>query len=308
MQKCLNEDRGYMEFKKFIKAVGTGPKGNRDLTFEESIEMMNHLLDQDVPSELISAFLLGWRLKPETITEYRGALQAMDSRLQRATINNSLELGFPFDGKAINPYLFPLVAKMLKKSGLNLVIMGDDWVPAKEGVTTKDICSNISLPANVHYFDRKNYLKELHNLTRVRSLLGVRTAFNTIEKLPNLGNSEFAITGVFHKPYVQKYNDIFRGRYKRFALLQGNEGSPEIFSKAKLWITEGEITNEILVDPDFYGINYEKSLEGIKLSDSLTLLTDPNSDITKLARLNGAIYLYVANIANSIEEGFEYLS
>ncbi len=27
-----------MNFKTFIKAVGTGPKGNRDLSFEESFE------------------------------------------------------------------------------------------------------------------------------------------------------------------------------------------------------------------------------------------------------------------------------
>ena len=227
-----------MEFKKFIKAVGTGPKGNRDLSFDESIEMMNYLLDQSVAPELISAFLLGWRLKPETIIEYQGAIAAIDARIKRATIKNSIELGFPFDGKAVNPFLFPLVAKILAKSGMQLSVMGDDKVPAKDGVTVKDVCTHIKLPENVHYFDRINYLKPLHDLTRIRSLLGVRSAFNTIEKLPNLGSSEFAITGVFHKPYVQKYNDIFRGRYKRFALIQANEGSPELLTKAKLWVTE----------------------------------------------------------------------
>lgn len=297
-----------MEFKKFIKAVGTGPKGNRDLSFDESVEMMNYLLDQSVAPELISAFLLGWRLKPETIIEYQGAIAAIDARIKRATIKNSIELGFPFDGKAVNPFLFPLVAKILAKSGMQLVVMGDDKVPAKDGVTVKDVCTHIKLPENVHYFDRINYLKPLHDLTRIRSLLGVRSAFNTIEKLPNLGNSEFAITGVFHKPYVQKYNDIFRGRYKRFALIQANEGSPELLTKAKLWVTDGDETSEFLIDPSFYGIKYEKLTEGINLDDTLRLLEDPSEDFMKIARLNGAIYLFVANRVKSIEEGFEQLN
>jgi anthranilate phosphoribosyltransferase len=138
--------------------------------------------------------------------------------------------------------------------------------------------------------------------------LGVRSAFNTIEKLPNLGNSEFAITGVFHKPYVQKYNDIFRGRYKRFALIQANEGSPELLTKAKLWVTDGDETSEFLIDPSFYGIKYEKLTEGINLDDTLRLLEDPSEDFMKIARLNGAIYLFVANRVKSIEEGFEQLN
>ncbi len=198
-----------MEFKNFIKAVGTGPKGNRELSFIESIEMMNQILTRKAPNELIAAFLLGWRLKPETIIEYRGALESMDSFMERKTIENSIELGYPFDGKASHPFMLPLVAKEVKKLGINLVVMGDDLIPAKNGVTIKDICTSLSLENNVHYFDRKNYLKELHALTEIRMMLGVRSAFNTIEKLPNLGNSKCAITGVFHKPYVQIYNDIF---------------------------------------------------------------------------------------------------
>lgn len=298
-----------MEFKKFIKAVGTGPKGNRDLSFEESVEVMNCILDQSVPSELISAFLLGWRLKPETIVEYQGALAAIDARIKRTTIPNSIELGFPFDGKAVNPFLFPLVAKMLDKFDLNLVVMGDERVPAKMGVTVKDVCLQIVLNHNIHYFDREQYLKELHKLTRIRNLLGVRTAFNTIEKLPKLGNSEFAITGVFHKPYVQKYNEIFKGRYKRFALIQANEGSPELLSKAKLWLTDesGQIS-EINIDPSFYGITYEKSQEGIDLDATLTLLADPTDDFLKRVKLNAAVYLFVANKVKDVQKGYELLS
>jgi anthranilate phosphoribosyltransferase len=186
--------------------------------------------------------------------------------------------------------------------------MGDERVPAKEGVTIKQLCSEVELNKNIHYFDRANYLKELSSITRIRSLLSVRTGINTLEKLPKLGNSQFAITGVFHQPYVLKYNEIFKGRYKRFALLKGNEGAPEIFSKARLWITEADTTTEFIIDPSYYGINYDKSVEGIGLNETLEVLKDPSADMIKLARLNGAIYLLLANQTESIEEGFEKLT
>jgi len=295
-----------MDFFKYIHAVGTGPKGNRDLSFEESKDMMQQVLDQSVPSEQIAAFLLGWRLKPETTEEFRGALTACDTYTQKENIPNSIELGYPFDGKAKNPYIFPLVAKILQKTDLNLVIMGDEKQPAKDGITIKNICDNITLSQNIKYFNRKNYLNKLHMLTDIRNKLGLRSGFNTIEKLPNVANSNYAITGVFHKPYVKKYVEIFADRYKKFALIQGNEGTPELFSKGRLWITEeGDAVKEIIIDPQYYGINYKKSWDTITLADSLEQLNNPSDAYLKLAELNAAVYLFIAQKYKTIEDAFD---
>ena len=298
-----------MDFFKYIHAVGTGPKGNRDLNFEEAKDMMRQILEQSVPSEQIAAFLLGWRLKPETTEEFRGALAACDEQTQIESIPNSIELGYPFDGKAKNPYIFPLVAKALEKTDLNLVIMGDDKQPAKDGITIKDICENISLHKNIKYLDRKNYCNKLHNLTDIRNILGLRSGFNTIEKLPKAANSNYAITGVFHKPYVKKYIEILSNRYDRFALIQGNEGTPELFSKGRLWITTGnDDVKEIIVDPLYYGINYQKSWDKITLQDSLNQLNKPSDEYLKLAQLNAAVYLFITQKYNSIDDAFEALN
>lgn len=297
-----------MDFFKYIRAVGTGPKGNRDLSFEESKDMMEQILNQSVPSEQIAAFLLGWRLKPETTTEFRGAIATCDKYTKKENISNSIELGYPFDGKVKNPYIFPLVAQILEKTDLKLVIMGDDKLPAKDGITIKNICENISINQNIKYYKRKNYLNKLHNITDIRNKLGLRSGFNTIEKLPNVANSSYAITGVFHKPYVKKYIEIFSDRYDRFALIQGNEGTPELFSKGRLWIANGDDLEEIIVDPQYYGINYQKSLDKITLQDSLDQLNNPSKEYLKLARLNAAVYLFIAQKYDSIEEAFESLN
>ncbi|MBL0708380.1 MAG: glycosyl transferase [Sulfurimonas sp.] len=297
-----------MDFFKYIHAVGTGPKGNRDLSFEESKDMMEQILKQTIPSEQAAAFLLGWRLKPETTLEFRGAIDACDSFVKKTTVKNSLELGYPFDGKAKNPYIFPLVAKVLQDSGLNLVLIGDDLTPAKGGITVKDICSKVQLSPNAHYFDRKDFFKEISDLRELRMKLGLRTGFNTIEKLPHVANSEYAITGVFHKPYVKKYVEIFSERYKRFALIQGNEGTPELFSKGRLWISQDSEVEEIIIDPAHFGINYTKSWEDISLEDSLEQLNKPSSEYIKLAKLNASVYLFVTENAKSIDEAWQKLN
>ena len=297
-----------MDFFNYIHAVGTGVKSNRDLSFEESKDMMEQILNQSVPTEQIAAFLLGWRLKPETNTEFRGAIEVCDKYIKKKFVENSLELGYPFDGKVKNPYIFPLVGKELKKEDINLVIVGDELVPAKGGITTKNICTNTELENNIHYFDRKDFFQKMSELTDLRMRLGLRTGFNTIEKLPHVAQSNYAITGVFHRPYVKKYIEIFAHRYKRFALIQGNEGTPEIFSKGRLWIYDKNEVKEHVIDPAHYGINYKKSLEKISLENSLQQLKNPSDEYIKLAKLNAALYLFVTQKSSTIDEGWEKLN
>lgn len=297
-----------MDFFKYIHAVGTGEKGNRDLTLAESKDMMEQILKQKVYPEQVAAFLLGWRLKPETTDEFRGVVEASDMFIQKRAVANSIELGYPFDGKANNPFIFPLVAKVLENSELNLVVVGDDLAPAKAGITLKEVATNIELNENLHYFDRADFFKEMHDLTPLRMRLGLRTGLNTIEKLTKVADSDYAITGVFHKPFVKKYIEAFSGRYKRLALIQGNEGTPELFSKGRLWIADGEDVEEIIVDPEYYGINYTKSWERITLLESLEQVNNPSAEFLKLARLNAAVYLFVAQKAASIDEAYEKLN
>lgn len=296
-----------MDFSKYIHAVGTGPKSNRDLSFEEAEDMMGQMLDRSVYNEQIAAFLLGWRLKPETIEEFRGAIAACDARTNFTPVENSLELGYPFDGKRRNPYIFPLVAKYLKKAGLNLVVYGDELQPAKNGITTKQVYENFEFDENIKFFDRKEYFPKLSDLTEIRMRLGLRTAFNTIEKLPGVAKSEVAITGVFHKPYVKKYAQIFGDRYRRFALVQGNEGTPELFSKGHMWIVEEDEISEHVIDPQVFGVDYVKSWDNISLEESIDQLKNPSEEFIKLAKFNAAVYLFLMGRSESIEEAYKTL-
>ncbi len=294
-----------MSFHTYIRAVGTGKKINRDLNFDESSDAMHQILKGLAYPEQISAFLLGWRLKPETVTEFKGALNAFDSYIKFKHIENSIEIGYPFDGKVKNPYIFPLTNKILKKANLNLVLTGDELISTKNGTTVKNICTQMQTESNIYYFDRKDFFKEMHNLTQIRMRLGLRTGLNTLEKLTGVASSQYAITGVFHKPYVKKYIELFANKYKRLAIIQGNEGTPEIFSKSRLWLTQNEKTEEIIIDPEYYGIKYKRSQKKINKEESLIQTTNPSNELLKIATLNAAVFLFVADKAKNIKEAYE---
>lgn len=296
-----------MNFLPYIKAVGTGEKLNRNLTKEEIKDALRKILNQTAAPEQISAFLLGWRVKGESLEELEGSIEVFDEFVTPCAVANSIEFGYPYDGKADNPYLFPLTARYLEPFGIQFSLHGDDLQPAKGGITLKEICTHVPLGKNIHYFDRSKYFKELHDLTKIRMTLGIRTSFNTLEKLLNISQSDMAVIGAFHKPFIDKYIQLFKDRYKTLVIIKGNEGTPEIFSKCSIFIVKNGAVEEIKIDPKDFGIEYKKSTQPISLETSIALTTNPSEELWKLARLNAGIILFLQGKADTIAEGFEYL-
>jgi len=290
-----------MNFLPYLKAVGTGKKRNRDLSQDELKTAMRAMLNGEVIPEQISAFLLGWRMKGETIPEFKGAIEAFDEFITPYPIADSIEFGYPYDGKVNNPYIFPLMAKYLKVYDVQLSLHGDILQPAKDGTPLKYICDNMKLDDNIHYFDRKEYFKELYNLNIVRKRFGMRSPFNTIEKLLNITQSDTAIIGAFHKPFIEKYISLFQERYKRVIIIKGNEGTPEIFSKCAITVVENQERSEYKFDPKDYGIEYKKSWDKISEEESLSMTKNPSDELEKLAEFNAKVLLFLLGKVEKIE-------
>ena len=295
------------EFLPYLKCVGTGPKRNRDLTRDEMKIVMRAFLKKEVVPEQAAAFMLGWRVKGESIEEFAASIEVFDEFIKHTPLKNSVEFGYPYDGKVKNPYIFPLVANYLKAYEINLSLHGGLLQPAKNGTTLKEICDNTTLSDNTYYFDRSEYFPELYAFSLIREKLGLRSSFNTIEKLLNITQSDTAIIGAFHKPFVEKYITLFKDRYKKLVIIKGNEGTPEIFSKCAITIVENNEVTEIKVDPREYGIDYKKSTQRISLEESLALTKNPSEEFLKLAKLNAAVILFLTNKTESIEEAYALL-
>lgn len=305
-----------MNFKKYIKAVGTGPKGNKDLSIEETADAIEQILLNKVTPAQVGAFLIGWRTKLESNDELKGCILALRKFMKFQKVEDSIELGYSFDGRCDNPFLFPLFGKILEEfylknsdvRKLNLVISGDFLQPAKVGLTTKEIFANIDASQYLHFFDRVEYLSELSNMTTLRHELGLRTAFNTVEKLLNPSQSEYGVTTAFHKPYVQKYLDIFAPYFKEVVVVKASEGSPEVFKDGKYWkMVDGNIIEESFSLKD-YGIVYDKEFENISLEEALNIVKNPDKEILKLAKFNVALYLLFSKRVASLDEAWQRLN
>ena len=296
-----------MNFLPYLKCVGTGPKRNRDLSKEEMKSVIRAFLKKEVIPEQIAAFMLGWRVKGESIDEFAAAIEVFDEFVRHDPLPDSIEFGYPYDGKVKNPYLLPLTAQYLKKFDVILSLHGGLLQPAKEGSTLKEVCDNTLLPSNVRFYDRKEYFPELYAFSEIRSKLRLRSSFNTIEKLLNITQSETAVIGAFHKPFIEKYIALYKDRYKKLIIIKGNEGTPEILSKCSISIVEnGEVT-EIKIDPREFGIEYKKYTQRITLEESLTLTHNPSEAFLKLAKLNAAVILFLTNKEKSIEKAYNLL-
>ena len=295
------------EFLPYLKTVGTGPKRNRDLTKDEMKIVMRAFLNKEVIPEQAAAFLLGWRVKGESLEEFAASIEVFDEFVKQEPLKNSIEFGYPYDGKVKNPYIFPLVAKYLKNFDINMSLHGDLLQPAKGGTTLKEICNHAALNNNIYYFDRSEYFPELYAFSALRAKLGMRSSFNTIEKLLNITQSNTAVIGAFHKPFVEKYITLFKDRYKKLVIVKGNEGTPEIFSKCTITVVENGEIEEIKIDPKDFGIEYKKSTVRISLEESLALIEKPSEELVKLAKLNAATLLFLSGKAKSIEEIYKVL-
>jgi len=196
----------------------------------------------------------------------------------------------------------------LEKFEINLVLCGDNLDHAKSGLTVKEVCDNTKLKENIFYFNRDEIFPALSKLNSIRENLQIRTSLNSIEKLTGFASSEVGILGAFHKPFVDKYIQIYKNRYKKFAVIKGSEGSLEIFGKCKIWICKGEQIEELTIDPADFGVTYQKSWEKITMEESLEMIGNPSDELLKLAKLNTAVILYIySDNFKSIEEVFALL-
>jgi len=294
-----------MRFHSFLKAVGTGPKGNRHLSREEMHEAMGMILDGTALPEQISAFLLGWRVQGEDKDELLGAIDAMSERIQQTPIKKSLEIGYPLDGKIKSLPIMLLAAQLVPK--IPVIVHGDRAQPSKLGFNPKDFYEHIKFSSNIHYFDRANFFPQLSKLTDLRRALGLRSAFNTIEKLHNVANSDFALIGMHHLPYFDLYKELYGPRYKRLVIVRGSEGTPEVLKKTNILVVEGENSYSLPIDPSDFGLKSYEAKKELTLNEMVQQLENPSEEILGYARLNAALMMYASNQAASIEDAFSAL-
>src|SRR3546814_9600440 len=110
-------------FAAFVRILGKGKRGARDLTREEAREAMGMLLDGKVEDAQLGAFLMLLRHKEESPDELAGFTQAVRERVQAPTIPVDIDWPTYAGNKRHLPW-YMLADQCLAANGIRNILHG----------------------------------------------------------------------------------------------------------------------------------------------------------------------------------------
>jgi anthranilate phosphoribosyltransferase len=213
---------GYAGFRATIKAVATGPRGSRDLTFDEAREATIALLDGEVSPAQAGAFLIGMRVKGEAAEELAGVAQALRDRAaplrSPAGTAPPLASAGAFDGVADAPVLSLAASIVAAAAGAPTVTACGTRLGPKHGVTIAEVLAALGGPerptpteseamlarsgvAVVHVGEA---LPGWEELAALRDDIGVRGPIHSAEKLVDWFGAKRFVVGHTHGGYAPR--------------------------------------------------------------------------------------------------------
>lgn len=235
---------GYAGFRTVIKAVATGPRGSRDLTFDEAREAGLALLTGEVSPAQAGAFLIGLRVKGEAFVELAGIAQALRDRaveLRRPSSDRPLVCSAgAFDGVADAPSLSLAAALCAAGAGVDVVTSCGGRLGPKHGITAADVLAALGGPLRPTTGESEAMLSRsgvtvVHAgeaiagwdaLAAVRDEVGLRGPIHSAEKLVDWFGARRFVVGHTHGSYAGRLlGALERLGADRAIALRGIEGS-----------------------------------------------------------------------------------
>jgi anthranilate phosphoribosyltransferase len=231
-----------MIFAHFIKEIGRGAEGARELSQADACRLFGAMLDGGVPDLELGAILIAYRVKSESVAELIGFHDALAERLFRlkAPAVKSLPVVLPsYNGARHQPNLLPLLALLLARFGVPVLVHGalngDGRVASAYIFRELGVMPCASLAQAQAALDEKRIAfvptavlaPGLANLLSVRSRLGVRNSAHSMAKLidPFEGGA-LRVVSVSHPAYLDKMREFLLATGGRALLLRGTEGEP----------------------------------------------------------------------------------
>lgn len=231
-----------MSYGPYIKEIGRGAQGARDLSLDDARQLYAAMLDGGVPDLELGAIILGLRVKGESLDEMLGFLDAIDERTQRLDLPHGRvrPVVLPtYNGARKEANLTPLLALLLQRFGVPVLVHG--LIEGFGRVTTGLIFRELGIMPAGSATQAQAALAEkglafvplsalcpgLHNLLALRSRLGVRNSAHSLVKLldPFRGESVL-VAPATHPEFIDLMRDILVARGQRGLLLRGTEGEP----------------------------------------------------------------------------------
>ena len=226
-----------MSIAHFIREIGRGKQGARNLSREQARELMTQVLLGSVDPVALGAFCIAMRIKGETAEEMLGFLDAVHAQLQVFT-NDELQpvVVLPsYNGSRRLPLLTPLLAKLLANKGHAVLIHGthteDTRVSIQEvlfalGIEPTTTTQSIA-KGKVVFAPTRLLCEGLWSLLEVRRQTGLRNSAHSLVKLMNpvIGTS-IQVASYTHPEYAASMQATLEVLKANAVLLRGTEGEP----------------------------------------------------------------------------------
>ena len=226
-----------MSIAHFIREIGRGKQGARNLSREQARELMTQVLLGSVDPVALGAFCIAMRIKGETAEEMLGFLDAAHAQMQFFT-NDELQpvVVLPsYNGSRRLPLLTPLLAKLLANKGHAVLIHGthteDTRVSIQEvlfalGIEPTTTTQSIA-KGKVVFAPTRLLCEGLWSLLEVRRQTGLRNSAHSLVKLMNpvIGTS-IQVASYTHPEYAASMQATLEGLKANAVLLRGTEGEP----------------------------------------------------------------------------------
>jgi anthranilate phosphoribosyltransferase len=231
-----------MSYAQYIKEIGRGAEGSRDLSGDDAKQLYAAMLDGGVPDLEMGAIILGLRVKGESVDEMLGFLEATNERTHKLEMPHGRvrPVVLPtYNGSRKEPNLTPLLALLLQRFGVPVVIHG--LIEGFGRVTTAQIFRELgimpmsSLTQGQVAVDEKGLAflplsalcPGIHNLLALRSRMGVRNSAHSLVKMLNpFRGDSVVVAPATHPDFIDLMRETLMANGQRALLLRGTEGEP----------------------------------------------------------------------------------
>jgi anthranilate phosphoribosyltransferase len=227
-------------FAPFVRILGKGKRGARDLTREEAREAMGMLLDGKAEDTQLGAFLMLLRHKEESAAELAGFTEAVRERLDTPPI--AVDLDWPtYAGKKRHLPWYLLAAKCLAGNGIRILMHGGgahtegrlyseqllDLLGIRVGEDWSRVATILEQD-NLVFMPLGAWMPQLQRMIDQRNVLGLRSPIHSLARILNPLGARCALQSIFHPGYQANHREASRLLGDTAIVIKGDGGEIEI--------------------------------------------------------------------------------
>ncbi|RAU43485.1 MULTISPECIES: glycosyl transferase family protein [unclassified Pseudomonas] len=227
-------------FAQFVRILGKGKRGARNLTREEAREAMGMVLDKKVEDTQLGAFLMLLRHKEESAEELAGFTEAVRERLTAPPL--AVDIDWPsYAGKKRHLPWYLLAAKCLAQNGVRVLMHGGGAHTAGRlyseqllGLVGIELCRDWRAVDdalerhNIAFIPLGDWAPQLQRMIDLRNTLGLRSPIHSLARVLNPLGARCGLQSIFHPGYQSVHRDASSLLGDHAIVVKGDGGEVEI--------------------------------------------------------------------------------